>query len=71
MKQQTGNMPGNTDQGGHEQHDVRQRVPPLPTVGPPLDGSQYQDIVEEQKYSEQRPTHEEQQPHRSSPNKKN
>lgn len=36
--------------------DIKQPLPPLPTVGPPLDGSQYQNIVEEQKYSSQYPS---------------
>jgi hypothetical protein len=51
--------------GGHEKHAKNKSVPPLPTVVAPLDGRQYQNIVEEQKYSEQRPTREEQQPRRA------
>lgn len=35
---------------------------PVPYVGRPLDGSQYVDVIEEQVYSEQRPTAEEQRP---------
>ena len=47
---------------GRKKRGVGKTVPPLPTVGAPLDGSQFQNIVEEQKYSEQRPSREEQRP---------
>ena len=64
MKQQSGNTPRKPDQAGHQGPADSHPVPPLPTVGTPLDGRQYQNIVEEQKYAEQRPTHEEQRPGR-------
>ncbi|MGH8807379.1 MAG: hypothetical protein ACREX0_05825 [Noviherbaspirillum sp.] len=35
---------------------------PTPYAGKPLDGSQYIEVIEEQEYSEQRPTAEEQRP---------
>jgi hypothetical protein len=69
MKQQSENTRQGTDHGSHQAQDVRQPVPPLPTVGPPLDGRQYQDVVEEQKYAERRPSREEQQPHRANEGK--
>lgn len=59
MPQQSATPPSDAE---HEKQDNGKSVPPLPTVGPPLDGSQFQNIVEEQKYSEQRPTREEQRP---------
>ncbi len=37
----------------------------IPHVGKPLDGSQYHDVVEEQKYSEQRPAPAENKPGRA------
>ncbi|OGB24819.1 MAG: hypothetical protein A3I66_02635 [Burkholderiales bacterium RIFCSPLOWO2_02_FULL_57_36] len=61
MKQQSANTPPETADGGPKKPSVNKPAP-LPTVGAPLDGSQFQNIVEEQKYSEQRPTREEQQP---------
>lgn len=63
MKQQSTNSSHQSSQAGHNHQDKEKPVPPLPTAGKPLDGSQYQNIVEEQKYSGQRPTREEQQPH--------
>jgi hypothetical protein len=65
VKQQSANVP---HQEGHEPSGKATRpVPPLPTVGAPLDGSQYQNIVEEQKYSGQRPAPKEQRPRDANP----
>ena len=68
MKQQPANMP---PARGHDVHEGREdgKPAPLPTVGTALDGSQFQNIVEEQKYSEQRPGREEQHPGRAASNK--
>lgn len=68
MKQQSADVP---HQESHEQSGKTTKPAPLPTVGAPLDGSQYQNIVEEQKYSGQRPRPEEQQPRDINPGKKN
>jgi hypothetical protein len=62
MKQQNGRSvdPSN--------RKIAQRDPRKPVTGyagKPLDGSQYLDIIEEQKYAEQRPTPEEQKPRRA------
>lgn len=58
-----------TDHSVQNNKGASKPVPPLPTVGHPLDGSQYQNIVEEQRYSEQRPSREEQQPRRANEDK--
>lgn len=66
MKQQSENSPHKVGQRGKEPPQAgKNAVPPLPTIGPPLDGRQYRNIVEEQIYSEQRPTAAEQQPRRA------
>jgi hypothetical protein len=70
MKQQSSPTPATAPaaapyDAGHEDQNkraVERPVPPLPTVGPPQDGRQFQNIVEEQDYSGQRPSREEQQP---------
>ena len=48
MKQQSANTPPETADGGPKKPSVNKPAP-LPTVGAPLDGSQFQNIVEEQK----------------------
>ncbi len=71
MKQESKDRPQEND---HDKTELRKpgkhAIPPLPTVGAPLDGRQYQNIVDEQIYSEQRPTASEQQPRRPVPNDK-
>jgi hypothetical protein len=59
MQQDPGTVPTGKER---KRQEADKTVPPLPTVGPPLDGSQFQNIAEEQKYSEQRPSREEQRP---------
>ena len=70
MKQQSAKMPHQAGQATHEGLAKKSPAPPLPTVGPPLDGRQYQNIVEEQKFSGQRPTREEQSPRHANQDKK-
>lgn len=69
MPKQSSNTRSGTNRDARKKQDMNKPVPPLPTVGHPLDGSQFQNIVEEQKYSEQRPSREEQQPRHANLNK--
>lgn len=62
MKKKSATMPPDSNRDSRKKHDAKKPVPPLPTVGAPLDGSQYLNIIEEQVYSEQRPSREEQRP---------
>lgn len=67
MQQKSATTPPGTGRHSDEKQGLNKPVPPLPTVGAPLDGSQFQNIVEEQTYSEQRPSREEQQPRKKTP----
>lgn len=42
-------------------------TPAPPHVGKPLDGTQYVDVVEEQRYADQRPTADAREPHPARP----
>jgi hypothetical protein len=65
-KYSTGGAGRDSDKKRTGEQAAHQSEIPSPYAGKPLDGSQFLDVIEEQKYAEQRPTPEEQRPRRGS-----
>jgi hypothetical protein len=65
-KYSTGGGGKKREDAARDPHQADQSAPQpaAPFAGRPLDGSQYVDVIEEQRYAEQRPTQEEQRPRR-------
>lgn len=58
----TRHVPGSADSTTPVKPAEPAPVPGGPYAGKPLDGSQYHDVIDEQRYADQRPTPEEQKP---------